>query len=58
VAEQDAGIGERLTILYGGSVKGANAAALFAMNDIDGGLIGGASLDLAEFMAICEAANC
>jgi triosephosphate isomerase len=57
VAEQDAGIGERLTILYGGSVKGANAAALFAMNDIDGGLIGGASLDLAEFMAICEAAN-
>lgn len=57
VAEQDAGVGERLTILYGGSVKGANAAALFAMNDIDGGLIGGASLDLAEFMAICEAAN-
>jgi triosephosphate isomerase len=57
VAEQDAGVGERLAILYGGSVKGANAAALFAMNDIDGGLIGGASLDLAEFMAICEAAN-
>jgi triosephosphate isomerase (TIM) len=57
VTEQDAGVGERLTILYGGSVKGANAAALFAMNDIDGGLIGGASLDLAEFIAICEAAN-
>jgi len=57
VARQHAGIGEGLTILYGGSVKGANAAALFAMDDIDGGLIGGASLDLAEFMAICEAAN-
>ena len=57
VAVQDAGVGERLTILYGGSVKGANAAGLFAMNDIDGGLIGGASLDLTEFMAICEAAD-
>ena len=57
MAAQDAGVGEQLTILYGGSVKGANAAGLFAMNDIDGGLIGGASLDLAEFMAICEAAD-
>ncbi len=57
VTALDAGVGERLTILYGGSVKGANAAGLFAMNDIDGGLIGGASLDLAEFMAICEAAD-
>jgi triosephosphate isomerase len=57
VTALDAGVGEQLTILYGGSVKGANAAALFAMNDIDGGLIGGASLDLAEFMAICEAAD-
>ena len=57
VTALDASVGERLTILYGGSVKGANAAALFAMNDIDGGLIGGASLDLAEFMAICEAAD-
>ena len=57
VTALDAGVGERLTILYGGSVKGANAADLFAMKDIDGGLIGGASLDLAEFMAICEAAD-
>ena len=57
VTAQNAGVGERLTILYGGSVKGANAATLFAMNDIDGGLIGGASLDLTEFMAICEAAD-
>lgn len=57
VAMQDAAVGAELRILYGGSVKGANAAALFEMNDIDGGLIGGASLDLTEFMAICRAAN-
>jgi len=46
-----------MTILYGGSVKAANAAALFAMPDIDGGLIGGASLLADEFMAICRAAQ-
>jgi len=57
VAAKDAGIAERLAILYGGSVKGSNAKALFAMPDIDGGLIGGASLDAAEFLAICEAAR-
>jgi len=45
-----------LRILYGGSVKADNAAALFAMPDIDGGLIGGASLDVAAFLAICRAA--
>jgi triosephosphate isomerase len=44
-------------ILYGGSVKGDNAAALFAQPDIDGGLIGGASLKAAEFVAICQAAG-
>src|SRR5882672_5776506 len=43
-------------ILYGGSVKAGNAAALFAMPDIDGGLIGGASLDAREFLAIVQAA--
>jgi len=43
-------------ILYGGSVKATNAAALFGMPDIDGGLIGGASLDADEFHAICAAA--
>ena len=42
-------------VLYGGSVKAANAASLFAMPDIDGGLIGGASLDAAEFLAIARA---
>jgi len=44
-------------IVYGGSVKPANAAALFAMADIDGGLIGGAALDGGEFLAIREAAR-
>lgn len=45
-----------IRILYGGSVKAANAAQLFAMADIDGGLIGGASLVADEFIAICQAA--
>lgn len=43
-------------ILYGGSVKAANAAALFGMPDVDGGLIGGASLVAQEFLAIVQAA--
>jgi len=46
-----------LRILYGGSVKASNAAELFAMPDIDGGLIGGASLVADEFIAICRAAK-
>ncbi len=50
-------IASDLRILYGGSVKGANARALFGMPDIDGGLIGGASLEASEFLAICEAAG-
>jgi triosephosphate isomerase len=50
------GRGDRMRILYGGSVKADNAAALFAQSDIDGGLIGGASLKAAEFIAICRAA--
>ncbi len=45
-----------LRILYGGSVKADNAAQLFAEADIDGGLIGGASLKAADFIAICRAA--
>lgn len=44
-------------ILYGGSVKAANAAELFGMPDIDGGLVGGASLNADEFGAICRAAG-
>jgi triosephosphate isomerase len=55
IAEKDTGIAEKVRILYGGSVKGANAAELFAMTDIDGGLIGGASLKADEFLAICKA---
>lgn len=47
---------ERTKILYGGSVKGDNAAGLFTKPDIDGGLIGGASLKAADFLAIVEAA--
>lgn len=56
VAKQDAGIAGALPILYGGSVKAANAAELFAMPDVDGGLIGGASLVAEEFVAICRSA--
>lgn len=48
---------ERMTLLYGGSVKPDNAASLFAQPDIDGGLIGGASLKAADFVAICRAAG-
>jgi len=56
IAASDAKIAAGLRILYGGSVKGSNAPELFAMDDIDGGLIGGASLDADEFMSICRAA--
>ncbi|HMM66211.1 MAG TPA: triose-phosphate isomerase [Dokdonella sp.] len=55
-ARQDARIASSLRLLYGGSVKAANAAELFAESDIDGGLIGGASLVAADFLAICNAA--
>jgi triosephosphate isomerase (TIM) len=47
--------GGGVPLLYGGSVKGANAAALFAMPDVDGGLVGGASLDANDFLAIARA---
>lgn len=48
---------DAMRILYGGSVKAANAAELFACPDIDGGLVGGASLQADEFISICRAAN-
>jgi len=57
IGREDSAIAERLQVLYGGSVKAANAAQLFAMEDIDGGLIGGASLDASDFVAICQAAR-
>jgi len=57
LAEHDASVAEKLQLLYGGSVKGDNAAGLFGMPDIDGGLIGGASLKAADFLAIASAAT-
>ena len=57
IAEKDATISASLRVLYGGSVKAANAAELFAMPDVDGGLIGGASLKPDEFASICAAAE-
>ena len=56
VAARDATIAGSLPILYGGSVKPDNAAALLAQPDVDGGLIGGASLVAQEFLAIAAAA--
>ncbi|HZN25694.1 MAG TPA: triose-phosphate isomerase [Burkholderiales bacterium] len=57
VAAKDVAVAERVQVLYGGSVKAGNAPELFAMPDIDGGLIGGASLDAQEFAKICKAAS-
>jgi triosephosphate isomerase len=57
LAREDATIAGSLQLLYGGSVKPDNAAGLFAQADIDGGLIGGASLVAADFLAICAAAQ-
>jgi triosephosphate isomerase len=57
IAEKDARIAASLRVLYGGSVKADNAGLLFAMPDVDGGLIGGASLKAEEFTAICRAAE-
>jgi triosephosphate isomerase (TIM) len=56
IAAHDAKMAGDLRILYGGSVKGGNAAELFAMPDVDGGLVGGASLSADEFRQICAAA--
>ncbi|MEG3789203.1 triose-phosphate isomerase [Lysobacter sp. CCNWLW3] len=56
IAGHDARIAGSLPILYGGSVKADNAAALFSQPDVDGGLVGGASLVAADFNAIAAAA--
>ena len=56
LAARDQDVADAIRILYGGSVKGDNAAGLFSKPDIDGGLIGGASLKSADFLAIAEAA--
>jgi triosephosphate isomerase len=57
VASRDPAVAARLSILYGGSVKAANAKSLFAMPDVDGGLVGGASLVAEEFLNIWRAAE-
>ncbi len=55
LARHDTAIADGIRILYGGSVKADNAAELFTMADIDGGLIGGASLIASDFLTICKA---
>lgn len=57
VAHQDPGVAEQIRIQYGGSMNAGNAAELLAMHDIDGGLIGGASLKSEDFLTICRAAG-
>lgn len=57
LAEKNSSIAEKIQILYGGSVKPDNAVELFAKPDIDGGLIGGASLQADSFLGICKAAG-
>jgi triosephosphate isomerase len=57
IRSQLGGLAEEVRILYGGSVKASNAEQLFAIQDIDGALLGGASLDAEEFLKICKAAD-
>ena len=57
LAQKNPEVAQSVRLLYGGSVKAANAVELFGMPDIDGGLIGGASLNADEFGAICRAAG-
>jgi len=56
-AKQDVELAQNLSLLYGGSVKADNAASLFAMPDVDGALVGGASLIAKDFLAIAKAAE-
>jgi triosephosphate isomerase (TIM) len=57
LAAKDESVAARVQILYGGSMNAANAAELLAQTDIDGGLIGGASLKAEDFLTICRAAG-
>lgn len=57
IGEYDPALAQSTPILYGGSVKGANAAALFGMPNIDGALVGGASLEANAFWEICQTAT-
>ncbi len=56
IVEKDAILGGQLRVLYGGSVKASNAGELFAQPDVDGGLVGGASLQAEEFLRVVAAA--
>jgi triosephosphate isomerase len=56
IRAQDTAVAEGVRILYGGSINAGNAASLFAGADVDGGLVGGASLNAGQFMEICRAA--
>jgi len=57
LAQQNQEVAAAIQLLYGGSVKAANAGELFRQADIDGGLVGGASLQADEFIAICKSAE-
>ena len=57
IVQESSSVGGDIRILYGGSVKASNAAQLFAMEDIDGALVGGASLKAREFASIAQAAS-
>lgn len=57
IAKSDSAIAQGIRIIYGGSVKAANATELFSQADIDGGLVGGASLESEEFVSICKSAD-
>jgi triosephosphate isomerase len=57
IAKSDMAVAQGIRILYGGSVNAANATELFSQADIDGGLVGGASLEVEEFVSICKSAD-
>lgn len=57
LAQQNSNIADKVQILYGGSVKPANAKAIFAQADVDGALVGGAALNAQDFIQICNAAG-
>jgi triosephosphate isomerase len=57
IARRNSEAASKVRIIYGGSVKAQNAEKLFSMPDVDGGLVGGASLNAEEFITICKAAN-
>jgi len=57
LADYAPALAEEQRVLYGGSMKAANAGELLAQPDIDGGLVGGASLKVDEFLAICQSAG-